>query len=152
MNLEESINIITVGFFPESLTILAIWKNWKLILTLLSYWMDIHVFSFSFFKDLNMEFNPSDHPRASTIFLSKSQTDGRSLIYVVVFLSKKARAMLITSVSFHFLLVSFLMTPPPQIYCLMVVLLGFLSVVLSYVVRIFYLKKCCQLAVCILCQ
>ncbi|XP_054246036.1 cyclin-Y isoform X2 [Indicator indicator] len=26
--------------------------------------------------DLNMEFNPSDHPRASTIFLSKSQTDG----------------------------------------------------------------------------
>ncbi|ELK13156.1 Cyclin-Y, partial [Pteropus alecto] len=26
-------------------------------------------------KDLNMEFNPSDHPRASTIFLSKSQTD-----------------------------------------------------------------------------
>uniref|UniRef100_A0A9L0JYX1 Cyclin Y n=1 Tax=Equus asinus TaxID=9793 RepID=A0A9L0JYX1_EQUAS len=25
--------------------------------------------------DLNMEFNPSDHPRASTIFLSKSQTD-----------------------------------------------------------------------------
>uniref|UniRef100_A0A8C0JIE9 Cyclin Y n=1 Tax=Canis lupus dingo TaxID=286419 RepID=A0A8C0JIE9_CANLU len=30
--------------------------------------------------DLNMEFNPSDHPRASTIFLSKSQTDGRLLI------------------------------------------------------------------------
>ncbi|NXC18812.1 CCNY protein, partial [Corythaeola cristata] len=29
------------------------------------------------FPDLNMEFNPSDHPRASTIFLSKSQTDGR---------------------------------------------------------------------------
>uniref|UniRef100_A0A5G2QAJ7 Cyclin-Y-like protein 2 n=1 Tax=Sus scrofa TaxID=9823 RepID=A0A5G2QAJ7_PIG len=28
-------------------------------------------------KDLNMEFNPSDHPRASTIFLSKSQTDAR---------------------------------------------------------------------------
>uniref|UniRef100_G1LVG0 Cyclin Y n=1 Tax=Ailuropoda melanoleuca TaxID=9646 RepID=G1LVG0_AILME len=28
-------------------------------------------------KDLNMEFNPSDHPRASTIFLSKSQTDVR---------------------------------------------------------------------------
>uniref|UniRef100_A0A8C4RUP9 Cyclin Y n=1 Tax=Erpetoichthys calabaricus TaxID=27687 RepID=A0A8C4RUP9_ERPCA len=27
--------------------------------------------------DLNMEFNPSDHPRASTIFLSKSQTDVR---------------------------------------------------------------------------
>ncbi|MBN3325990.1 CCNY protein, partial [Atractosteus spatula] len=25
--------------------------------------------------DLNMEYNPSDHPRASTIFLSKSQTD-----------------------------------------------------------------------------
>ncbi|XP_071271226.1 cyclin-Y isoform X2 [Salvelinus alpinus] len=27
--------------------------------------------------DLNMEYNPSDHPRASTIFLSKSQTDVR---------------------------------------------------------------------------
>ncbi|XP_005994867.1 cyclin-Y [Latimeria chalumnae] len=27
--------------------------------------------------DVNMEFNPSDHPRASTIFLSKSQTDVR---------------------------------------------------------------------------
>lgn len=26
--------------------------------------------------DLPMEYNPSDHPRASTIFLSKSQTDG----------------------------------------------------------------------------
>uniref|UniRef100_A0AAY4DIB3 Cyclin-like domain-containing protein n=1 Tax=Denticeps clupeoides TaxID=299321 RepID=A0AAY4DIB3_9TELE len=26
--------------------------------------------------ELNMEYNPSDHPRASTIFLSKSQTDG----------------------------------------------------------------------------
>ncbi|KAG7216704.1 hypothetical protein INR49_021087 [Caranx melampygus] len=26
-------------------------------------------------KDLPMEYNPSDHPRASTIFLSKSQTD-----------------------------------------------------------------------------
>ncbi|XP_058153654.1 cyclin-Y isoform X1 [Dasypus novemcinctus] len=30
-----------------------------------------------YFGDLNMEFNPSDHPRASTIFLSKSQTDVR---------------------------------------------------------------------------
>lgn len=27
-------------------------------------------------SELNMEYNPSDHPRASTIFLSKSQTDG----------------------------------------------------------------------------
>ncbi|XP_016131522.1 cyclin-Y isoform X2 [Sinocyclocheilus grahami] len=27
--------------------------------------------------ELNMEYNPSDHPRASTIFLSKSQTDVR---------------------------------------------------------------------------
>ncbi|KAK6490247.1 cyclin-Y isoform X4 [Huso huso] len=27
--------------------------------------------------DVNMEYNPSDHPRASTIFLSKSQTDGK---------------------------------------------------------------------------
>lgn len=26
--------------------------------------------------ELNMEYNPSDHPRASTIFLSKSQNDG----------------------------------------------------------------------------
>lgn len=29
-------------------------------------------------SDLPMEYNPSDHPRASTIFLSKSQTDGGS--------------------------------------------------------------------------
>lgn len=28
--------------------------------------------------DLPMEYNPSDHPRASTIFLSKSQTDGKN--------------------------------------------------------------------------
>uniref|UniRef100_A0A9J7ZXQ6 Cyclin Y n=1 Tax=Cyprinus carpio carpio TaxID=630221 RepID=A0A9J7ZXQ6_CYPCA len=28
-------------------------------------------------QELNMEYNPSDHPRASTIFLSKSQTDVR---------------------------------------------------------------------------
>ncbi|XP_064805180.1 cyclin-Y isoform X3 [Oncorhynchus masou masou] len=34
--------------------------------------------------DLNMEYNPSDHPRASTIFLSKSQTD-------VPVLNKKVR-------------------------------------------------------------
>uniref|UniRef100_A0A8C9PMK5 Cyclin Y n=1 Tax=Spermophilus dauricus TaxID=99837 RepID=A0A8C9PMK5_SPEDA len=33
-------------------------------------------------ENLNMEFNPSDHPRASTIFLSKSQTDGMLLIYL----------------------------------------------------------------------
>lgn len=52
------------------------------MLTPLSYQINIYVFSFSFFKDLNMEFNPSDHPRASTIFLSKSQTDGRLLIYL----------------------------------------------------------------------
>ena len=31
---------------------------------------------FPAFSDLPMEYNPSDHPRASTIFLSKSQTDG----------------------------------------------------------------------------
>lgn len=30
------------------------------------------------FSDLPMEYNPSDHPRASTIFLSKSQTDGKN--------------------------------------------------------------------------
>lgn len=35
------------------------------------------LFLVCFFLDLNMEFNPSDHPRASTIFLSKSQTDVR---------------------------------------------------------------------------
>uniref|UniRef100_A0A3B3ZVJ5 Cyclin-Y-like protein 2 n=1 Tax=Periophthalmus magnuspinnatus TaxID=409849 RepID=A0A3B3ZVJ5_9GOBI len=29
--------------------------------------------------DLPVEYNPSDHPRASTIFLSKSQTDGESV-------------------------------------------------------------------------
>uniref|UniRef100_A0A673L466 Cyclin-Y-like n=1 Tax=Sinocyclocheilus rhinocerous TaxID=307959 RepID=A0A673L466_9TELE len=29
--------------------------------------------------ELNMEYNPADHPRASTIFLSKSQTDGERL-------------------------------------------------------------------------
>lgn len=29
--------------------------------------------------ELNMEYNPSDHPRASTIFLSKSQNDGERL-------------------------------------------------------------------------
>lgn len=31
---------------------------------------------FPYYLDLPMEYNPSDHPRASTIFLSKSQTDG----------------------------------------------------------------------------
>lgn len=31
---------------------------------------------FPYHLDLPMEYNPSDHPRASTIFLSKSQTDG----------------------------------------------------------------------------
>lgn len=41
--------------------------------------INVFVFFLSFFPDLNMEFNPSDHPRASTIFLSKSQTDGRLL-------------------------------------------------------------------------
>lgn len=30
-----------------------------------------------FVSDLALESNPSDHPRASTIFLSKSQTDGK---------------------------------------------------------------------------
>lgn len=34
-------------------------------------------FSFFVIPDLPMEYNPSDHPRASTIFLSKSQTDGK---------------------------------------------------------------------------
>ncbi|XP_067870935.1 cyclin-Y isoform X1 [Heterodontus francisci] len=33
--------------------------------------------------DLNMEFNPSDHPRASTMFLSKSQTDGQQSVRMV---------------------------------------------------------------------
>lgn len=30
-------------------------------------------------SELNMEYNPSEHPRTSTIFLSKSQTDGERL-------------------------------------------------------------------------
>lgn len=29
-----------------------------------------------------MEYNPSDHPRASTIFLSKSQNDGEWLGFI----------------------------------------------------------------------
>lgn len=37
-----------------------------------------HVFLFPS-VDLALESNPSDHPRASTIFLSKSQTDGKTL-------------------------------------------------------------------------
>lgn len=48
------------------------------------------LFFVCFFPDLNMEFNPSDHPRASTIFLSKSQTDGRLLnllLYLLLQLS-----------------------------------------------------------------
>ncbi|CDQ61042.1 unnamed protein product [Oncorhynchus mykiss] len=59
--------------------------------------------------DLNMEYNPSDHPRASTIFLSKSQTDGEcpspltlsfsisplSLVRCILFLS-----LSLTSLSF----------------------------------------------------
>ena len=48
------------------------------------------LFLVCFFLDLNMEFNPSDHPRASTIFLSKSQTDGRLLnllLYLLLQLS-----------------------------------------------------------------
>uniref|UniRef100_A0A3B4G5G8 Cyclin Y n=1 Tax=Pundamilia nyererei TaxID=303518 RepID=A0A3B4G5G8_9CICH len=32
--------------------------------------------------ELNMEYNPSDHPRASTIFLSKSQNDGEWLGFI----------------------------------------------------------------------
>lgn len=52
-------------------------------MVLTSYQLVIYLTSLSFFKDLNMEFNPSDHPRASTIFLSKSQTDGRLLIHLL---------------------------------------------------------------------
>lgn len=33
----------------------------------------------SSYTDLALESNPSDHPRASTIFLSKSQTDGKKI-------------------------------------------------------------------------
>ncbi|XP_015416586.1 PREDICTED: cyclin-Y-like protein 1 [Myotis davidii] len=36
-----------------------------------------HVFFSSFYTELALESNPSDHPRASTIFLNKSQTDVR---------------------------------------------------------------------------
>uniref|UniRef100_A0AAY5JWX8 Cyclin-like domain-containing protein n=1 Tax=Esox lucius TaxID=8010 RepID=A0AAY5JWX8_ESOLU len=32
--------------------------------------------------DPNLEYNPSDHPRASTIFFSKSQTDGESCFFL----------------------------------------------------------------------
>lgn len=34
-------------------------------------------------SDLPMEYNPSDHPRASTIFLSKSQTDGEPAAFLL---------------------------------------------------------------------
>uniref|UniRef100_A0A3B4WIY0 Cyclin Y n=1 Tax=Seriola lalandi dorsalis TaxID=1841481 RepID=A0A3B4WIY0_SERLL len=34
--------------------------------------------------ELNMEYNPSDHPRASTIFLSKSQNDGKKKSHMLV--------------------------------------------------------------------
>lgn len=34
-------------------------------------------------SDLPMEYNPSDHPRASTIFLSKSQTDGEPTAFLL---------------------------------------------------------------------
>ncbi|CAL8401096.1 cyclin-Y isoform X2 [Gadus morhua] len=36
-----------------------------------------HISDRDYIDDLPMEYNPSDHPRASTIFLSKSQTDVR---------------------------------------------------------------------------
>lgn len=43
-------------------------------------WMFYLPFSFLFVcSDLALESNPSDHARASTIFLSKSQTDGESI-------------------------------------------------------------------------
>lgn len=35
------------------------------------------VFVFKSSKELAHEANPSDHPRASTLFLNKSQTDGQ---------------------------------------------------------------------------
>ena len=85
--------------------------------------MNIDVFSFSFFKDLNMEFNPSDHPRASTIFLSKSQTDGRLLIYLCFLGGKKAH---VGNLSLDFLLDVILkvkIESPlviPKVCCLMV--------------------------------
>lgn len=34
--------------------------------------------------ELNLAFNPSDHPRASTLFLSKSHNDGRWLLYYFI--------------------------------------------------------------------
>lgn len=42
----------------------------------------IPFFFISKLSDLPIEHNPSDHPRASTIFLSKSQTDGKLFFFV----------------------------------------------------------------------
>lgn len=87
--------------------------------------MNIDLFSFSFFKDLNMEFNPSDHPRASTIFLSKSQTDGRLLIYLC-FLEKKRKKAHVGNLSLDFpldVIFRVKIESPlviPKVYCLMV--------------------------------
>uniref|UniRef100_A0A672IXI2 Cyclin Y n=1 Tax=Salarias fasciatus TaxID=181472 RepID=A0A672IXI2_SALFA len=45
--------------------------------------------------DLPMEYNPSDHPRASTIFLSKSQTDGESPFMSFSFFREKRKSLYI---------------------------------------------------------
>lgn len=42
----------------------------------------VHILCSLFLTELNMEYNPSDHPRASTIFLSKSQNDGEWLGFI----------------------------------------------------------------------
>lgn len=42
----------------------------------------LHILCSLFLTELNMEYNPSDHPRASTIFLSKSQNDGEWLGFI----------------------------------------------------------------------
>ena len=43
--------------------------------------LNYHTFFSSSCIDLALESNPSDHPRASTIFLSKSQTHGKTVFF-----------------------------------------------------------------------
>lgn len=50
-------------------------------ITYFSTQLNHHTFFSSSCTDLALESNPSDHPRASTIFLSKSQTDGKTMFF-----------------------------------------------------------------------
>ena len=40
-----------------------------------------HTFFSSSYTDLALEPNPSDHPRPSTVCLSKSQTEGKAMLF-----------------------------------------------------------------------